>query len=92
MKTKDETKISNAYGAYFLKMNVDWKSITTSVIPKVTQGNLLEIKIIVPPIDFQVSLVKRMNDLESQLTSLENLGKQAEDNARFILDSYLNTA
>ena len=90
MKTKDETKISNAYGAYFLKMNVDWKSITTSVIPKVTQGNLLEIKIIVPPIDFQVSLVKRMNDLESQLTSLENLGKQAEDNARFILDSYLN--
>jgi restriction endonuclease S subunit len=34
----------------------------------------------------------RLELLQTQLTSLENLGKQAEDNARFILDSYLNTA
>ena len=61
LKTKDATKISNAYGAYFLKMNVDWKSLTTSVIPKVTQGNLLEIKIIVPPIEIQQEIVATLD-------------------------------
>jgi restriction endonuclease S subunit len=61
LKTKDATKISNAYGAYFLKMNVDWKSLTTSVIPKVTQGNLLKIKIIVPPIEIQQEIVATLD-------------------------------
>jgi len=45
-----------------------------------------------PPIDIQTDVVRRIENLLNQLTSLENLGKQAEDNARFILDSYLNTA
>ena len=35
---------------------------------------------------------KRLSSLESQLASLESLYKQSEDNARFILESYLNTA
>jgi restriction endonuclease S subunit len=61
LKTKDTTKITNAYGAYFLKMNVDWKSLTTSVIPKVTQGNLLEIKIIVPPLETQKEIVATLD-------------------------------
>ena len=43
--------------------------------------------------DTELSIANiRLELLQSQLTSLENLGKQAEDNARFILDSYLNTA
>jgi len=33
----------------------------------------------------------RLGALQTQLTSLENLGKQAEDNARFILESYLQS-
>jgi restriction endonuclease S subunit len=33
----------------------------------------------------------RLGALQSQLTALENLGKQAEDNARFILESYLGS-
>ncbi len=33
----------------------------------------------------------RLDALQSQLTALENLGKQAEDNARFILESYLGS-
>ena len=61
LKTKDETKITNAYGAYFLKMKVDWKSLTTSIIPKVTQGNLLEIKIIVPPLETQQEIVATLD-------------------------------
>ena len=46
----------------------------------------------VPSIEIQTQTLQRLDALQTQLTSLENLGKQAEDNARFILDSYLNTA
>jgi len=45
-----------------------------------------------PSIEIQTQTLQRLNALQIQLSSLENLGKQAEDNARFILDSYLNTA
>ena len=44
----------------------------------------------VPSIEIQTQTLERLNALEVQLSSLENLGKQAEDNARFILDSYLS--
>ena len=43
----------------------------------------------VPSIEIQTQTLERLNALEVQLSSLENLGKQAEDNARFMLDSYL---
>jgi restriction endonuclease S subunit len=45
-----------------------------------------------PSIEVQMQTLQRLNALQTQLTSLENLSKQAEDNARFIMDSYLNTA
>lgn len=45
-----------------------------------------------PLIEVQTQTLQRLNALQVQLSSLEKLGKQAEDNARFILDSYLNTA
>jgi type I restriction enzyme S subunit len=52
----------------------------------------LDLQIIVPPVDVQQDIIRRIEVIQSQLSSLENLGKQAEDNARFILNSYLNTA
>lgn len=83
LKTKDTTKITNAYGAYFLKMNVDWKSLTTSVIPKVTQGNLLEIKIIVPPIETQQEIVATLDRIyapgTTELTETLKLTDKAMD-------------
>jgi restriction endonuclease S subunit len=45
-----------------------------------------------PPIPFQEALISRLDALQSQLTSLEILQKQSEDNARFILESYLGTS
>jgi restriction endonuclease S subunit len=56
------------------------------------KSSLSELTIPLPPIDFQHSLITRLDALQSQLTSLENLQKQSEDNARFILESYLNTS
>jgi restriction endonuclease S subunit len=54
--------------------------------------SIMDFPIPLPPIAFQHALVARLDALQSQLTALENLGKQAEDNARFILESYLGSA
>jgi len=46
----------------------------------------------IPPLDFQQSLLDRLESLESELAAKETFSKQSEDNARFILESYLNAA
>jgi type I restriction enzyme S subunit len=65
---------------------------TGSAQPNVSTKNIESLTLPLPPIEFQESIIMRLNAFQTQLSSLENLGKQAEDNARFILDSYLNTA
>jgi len=76
---------------HYLKSNNDliMKRSTGSTIPHCKWNDINTFVVPVPPIDFQQSLIERLNKLESQLTALENLSKQSEDNARFILDSYL---
>jgi type I restriction enzyme S subunit len=60
--------------------------------PAFNSTTLMDYEVMLPSIEIQTQTLQRLNALQIQLTSLENLGKQAEDNARFILDSYLNTA
>jgi type I restriction enzyme S subunit len=89
----DSTGLSSRFLYYWLQMNNDiLKSMSSGIKPGIRKSDVMEIKMPIPPIQFQLSVLKRIDELESQLSSLENLGKQAEDNARFILDSYLNTA
>jgi restriction endonuclease S subunit len=92
MSNKDDAITNIKYMYYYLDSYNFTGMATGTSIKEINSTNLKQVVVPIPPIDFQLSLVKRMNDLESQLSSLENLGKQAEDNARFILDSYLNTA
>jgi restriction endonuclease S subunit len=92
MSNKDDATTHIKYMYYYLDSYNFTGMATGTSIKEINSTNLKQVLVPIPPIAFQVSLVKRMNDLESQLSSLENLGKQAEDNARFILDSYLNTA
>lgn len=54
--------------------------------------DIYDFPIIVPPLEFQTAVVTRLDALQSQLTALESLQRQSEDNARFILESYLPTA
>jgi hypothetical protein len=68
------------------------KAMSSGIKPGIRKSDVIEIKMPIPPFDFQLSVLKRMDDLESQQQGLLALGKQADDNARFILDSYLNTA
>ena len=92
MSNKDDAITNIKYMYYYLDSYNFTGMATGTSIKEINSTNLKQVVVPIPPIDFQLSLVKRMNELESQLTSLENLGKQAEDNARFMLDSYLNTA
>jgi restriction endonuclease S subunit len=91
---KDKIKVELQYLYYYFKCNreiVDTR-VNSSAIPMISKTVYYTIEVILPPIEFQREILQRLNALQTQLTSLENLGKQAEDNARFILDSYLNTA
>ena len=42
-----------------------------------------------PSVEVQTSVVSKIRMLQSQLTALESLKEQTDDNARFILESYL---
>jgi len=64
---------------------------TGSAQPNVSTKNIESLTLSLPPVEFQESVVGRLNALQTQVSSLENLCTLAEENARFILDSYLNT-
>jgi type I restriction enzyme M protein len=88
--SNNETILSNQYLYYYLCTQDFSNSGKGSIgVGSMNKGSLSELTMHLPPIEFQESMISRMNALQTQLTSLENLGKQAEDNARFILDSYI---
>lgn len=92
-QVKDVRKVDLQYLYYYLKCNkeiVDTR-VNSSAIPMISKSVYYTIEITVPPIEFQKTIVLYLNDLQNQLTSLANLQKQSERNAKFILDSYLNT-
>ena len=89
----DKEKVVPKYFYYYLYYNMDiLNEYVIGVQPKFSYESFLSRKITMPTLEVQEDIIRRIGIIESQLSSLENLGKQAEDNARFILDSYLNTA
>jgi len=89
----DTNVINNRYFYYWLLMNNDiLKAMSSGIKPGIRKSDVAEIKMPIPPIEFQRSVLKRMQDLDSQQQSLITLQKQTDDNARFILESYLNVA
>jgi restriction endonuclease S subunit len=54
------------------------------------QKEFNKLKIHVIPMEQQQKIILSIDALHAQCNALENLQKQSEDNARFILDSYLN--
>ena len=91
--SNNETILSNQYLYYYLSTEDFSNSGSGSIgAGSMNKESLSKLTMNLPPIEFQESIILRLNALQTQLSSLENLGKQAEDNARFILESYLNTA
>jgi type I restriction enzyme S subunit len=95
MRTKTDT-LSQEYLYWLLRFGGFYEtmqSLHTGTTIKHIGGKHIDSAVLkVPSIEIQTQTLQHLNALQIQLTSLENLGKQAEDNARFILNSYLNTA
>ena len=62
-----------------------------SAQPFTSQKDIDAIECIIPSVEIQMKTLVRLNALQSQLAALEALQRQSEDNARFILESYLHT-
>jgi restriction endonuclease S subunit len=92
LKPKDGLNAKYLYYYCILLLSTHFKESLHGVKPTIDYSVFDYTNITIPSIEFQNTLLIRLELLQSQLSSLENLGKQAEDNARFILDSYLNTA
>lgn len=86
----DETVLSNKYLYYHLS-TMDFSDCGKGSIGigSMNKESLSKLTISLPPIEFQHSMISRLDALQAQLTALETLQRQSEDNARFILDSYL---
>jgi restriction endonuclease S subunit len=95
MRTNTET-LSQEYLYWLLRFGGFYETMqslhTGTTIKHIGGKDIDKAVLKVPSIEIQTQTLQRLNTLQIQLSSLENLGKQAEDNARFILDSYLNTA
>jgi restriction endonuclease S subunit len=73
-------------------MCVDWKPLVTSIIPKVTQGKLLEILMVIPPLPIQQEVLAILNEMEAELKVMEQMAANAEQRAKYILDGYLTAS
>jgi type I restriction enzyme M protein len=93
MSAMKDTATDIKYVYYHLKCNKDIVDtlVNSSAIPMISKTAYYTIKIPLPPLAFQHALIARMDALQSQLAALESLQRQSEDNARFILESYLHT-
>lgn len=90
LKTRNTNQLTNSFGTYYLKYCVDWKPLITSIIPKVTQGKLLEIDICVPPLPIQQQVLSILNEMDAEHKALEQMVAKAEERAKCILSNYLN--
>lgn len=76
------------FGGFYEKM----QSVHTGTTIKHISGKEIDKALLkIPSLEVQTATLSYLNDLQTHLTSLENLQKQSERNAKFILDSYLNT-
>lgn len=92
MTSSDITKLNNRYLYFWLILNNRvLKDLSSGIKPGIRKSDVIEIKMPIPPLDFQKSLVDRLDALQSQLDSLTQLQKQSEDTAKFILESYLSS-
>jgi restriction endonuclease S subunit len=86
-------KMLNKFLYYYIKCLVDWNKYKSGTsMPNLPRRAVTDLDIHIPSIAIQEATVARLDALQSQLTALESLQKQSEENARFILESYLNRA
>ena len=96
IRNKDTEKVLSKYLYYVLTtddcVNYLNNHSTGSSYPAFNASTIMAYEVIIPSIAVQTKTLERLTALQIQLTALETLQKQSEDNARFILESYLGSA
>jgi restriction endonuclease S subunit len=96
VRTSDDGLLRQEYLYWLLRFGgfyENMQSVHTGTTIKHIRGKDIDTaKIKVPSVLLQDSTLARLTLLQSQLTALESLQRQSEDNARFILESYLGSA
>jgi restriction endonuclease S subunit len=96
VRNKDTAKVLSKYLYYAITTDecvsyLNSHSTGTSY-PAFNSATIMAYEVNIPSIAVQTRTLERLSLLESQLTALESLQKQTDDNARFILESYLTSA
>ena len=95
IRNKDINKVLSKYLYYVLTtddcVNYLNSHSTGSSYPAFNASTIMEYEVVIPSIAIQTKTLERLTALQSQLTALESLQRQSEDNARFILESYLGS-
>jgi hypothetical protein len=91
ISSKEKTKVVDEYLWWVLWANQARLTAcsTGSCQKNISMDMFYTLEFGFPSVEVQTSVVSKIRMLQSQLTALESLQKQSEDNARFILESYL---
>jgi restriction endonuclease S subunit len=93
IRNKDTRKVVSKYLYYVLTtddcVNYLNSHSTGSSYPAFNASTIMAYEVVIPSIDIQKKTLERLETLQFQLTALESLQRQSEDNARFILESYV---
>jgi restriction endonuclease S subunit len=96
VRNKDTAKVLSKYLYYVLTtddcVNYLNSHSTGSSYPAFNASTIMAYEVVIPSIAIQTKTLERLTVLQSQLTVLESLQRQSEDNGRFILESYLTPA
>jgi restriction endonuclease S subunit len=93
VSSKDKSRVIDEYMWWILWANQSKLSAcsTGSCQKNISMDMFYSLEFGFPPLEIQKCVVEKIKMLQTQLTALETLQKQSEDNARFILESYLNS-
>jgi hypothetical protein len=89
MNPKDGLHVKYLYYYCTLLLSAHFRESLHGVKPTIDYSVFDYTNITIPPLAFQEAVLTRLEALQSRLTALESLQKDSEENARFILESYL---
>lgn len=91
LKCKDIMQEKFLYYYLSMKQQQIYDMASGSAQKGINQKKMEQFEVVCPPLEFQNDVIQRLDILQSYLSALKTLQKQADTNARFILESYLST-
>ena len=90
MSSSDNTILDNRFFYNWLLLtNKVLKDLSSGIKPGIRKSDVMEIKMPVPPLPIQQEVLAILNEMESELKTMEQMATKAEQRAKYILDGYL---